>query len=142
MMVNGAVENTVQLMKPWYMPLGVVVGCLLVALLVDRILIRYFHRMALKTKWEGDEILLKHLSWRVTLWGLLVGIAVALPLTPLPLSIVVWLNRGVQLILVFTLSWTLSNTVAQLIRTASVTPSGAATTSIFQVIGRMGVWGL
>lgn len=135
-------EASSHIVRLWYLPLAIVGVATLVGIILDRVLIRYLHRSALRTKWEGDEIILHHLNWRVSWWGFLVGVAISLPMTPLPAKLVLWLNRGVQVMLTFSLTWVLSSMLAHLVRSAAISPSGAATSTIFQLLARVGVWGL
>lgn len=69
-------------MKNWFSPLTFVAGGILLGLIIEKVVLTILKRNALRTKWEGDEIIvdsLKGTAWIVCLLG---GVFGALQISP------------------------------------------------------------
>lgn len=73
----------------WIYPLALIVGGFLLGILFEKIVLRKLEKMAAKTKWEGDAIIISGLRGMTIFWFVIAGIYAAilnLPLSPTFLS--------------------------------------------------------
>ena len=126
----------------WYWFGITVASGFLIGLIVDFILRRYVKKLAERTAWEGDELIIVALARKMPLWGLMGGILVALPFAPLAPKLIIWLTKGVGVGLVVSVTWVSANIAGGLIQLSAGGPLGGASTSIFRVLAKVGVWGL
>ncbi len=64
--------------KEIIIPLSIIGISIISGFLVERYVLRYFRKLAQKTEWEGDEIILASLKRVVTFWFFLGGITLAI----------------------------------------------------------------
>jgi len=126
----------------WYWFGITVASGYLLGLIADFILRRYVKKLADRTAWEGDELIVIALAKKMPLWGLLGGILVALPFAPLTPKLMLGLQRGFGVGLVVSVTWVVANIASGLIQLSAGGQLGAASTSIFRVLAKVGVWGL
>ncbi|MCX7984123.1 MAG: mechanosensitive ion channel family protein [Bacteroidetes bacterium] len=67
---------------PYILPPSIILVAIIVGSIADRIIQRKLTKLATKTRWEGDDIIIQALQGIFKLWFLLFGIYVALPLIP------------------------------------------------------------
>jgi small-conductance mechanosensitive channel len=73
----------------WILPLALIAGGFLLGALFERIMLRKLEKIAAKSRWEGDEILISALRGVTVSWFLLAGIYAALlnlPMSPILLA--------------------------------------------------------
>ena len=83
------------------LPLALIAGGLLVGIIFDKIILKRLRKVAVKTKWEGDEIIVSALSRMTILWFVVAGIygaANSIPMRPTHLSI---LHKTLLVIVIF-----------------------------------------
>jgi small-conductance mechanosensitive channel len=73
----------------WIVPVGLILGGLLVGLFVDKFVLGRIRKAVARTKWNGDEIIVTALGGMPALWLTLLGIYLALQSLPLSPS---WRN--------------------------------------------------
>lgn len=66
----------------YVLPPGIILLTLLSGYIIDKLVQVKLTKLAAKTKWEGDDIIIQSLRGIFVIWSLLVGIYVALPLIP------------------------------------------------------------
>jgi small-conductance mechanosensitive channel len=74
----------------WVLPLALIVGGFFIGLIFERIVLTRLRRIAARTKWEGDEIIINALRGVTTLWFVIAGIYGAIhtfPISPALLDI-------------------------------------------------------
>jgi len=135
-------EPKTDLIMSWYW-FGITVAAgYLIGLITDYILRRYVKKLADRTAWEGDELIVIALARKMPLWGLMGGILIALPFAPLAHKLVVGLEKGIGVGLVVSVTWVSANIASGLIQVSAGAQLGGASTSIFRVLAKVGVWGL
>jgi small-conductance mechanosensitive channel len=73
----------------WVVPVGLILGSLLIGLFIDKFVLRRLKRAVARTKWNGDEIVISALGSLPILWLILLGMYAALQSLPLSQS---WQN--------------------------------------------------
>lgn len=77
------------------LPLGIVIGSLLLGLLLQRIVCRRLHRVSEAGGRDWGDVLVRALRGVVVIWALLAGLAAAFRLVNLPVSVFAGLEKGV-----------------------------------------------
>lgn len=75
----------------WVAPVITIGGALLLGIIFERIILNRLRRIAEKTTWQGDEIIIAGLKGVTTLWFVLAGAFIAsysLPVTPTVLTLI------------------------------------------------------
>jgi hypothetical protein len=70
----------------WVVPVGLILGGLLIGLFIDKFVLRRLKRAVARTRWNGDEILISALGGLPILWLTLLGTYLALQSVPLSQS--------------------------------------------------------
>jgi small-conductance mechanosensitive channel len=128
-------------LRAWIAPSVCVLGSLLLGWLCDRIVLARLARIAERTSWGGDDVVVAALRGVATLWFLLGGIAVGASLVALTPSVDSILRKGVAVAFILSLTVVLANISAGIVdhyasRTAGVLP----TTSILRNITKLVVF--
>lgn len=124
----------------YYSGLAILVG-LLIGLVTDYILRRYVHKFAAKTAWAGDELIIIELAKKMPLWGFLGGLLVAIPFMPLSPKLIFGLQKATSVSLILSVTWVAAAIVGGLVSLSTGTAFGAST-SMFRVLAKVGVWGI
>jgi len=132
---------TTDAVMAWYYSGLTVLAGLLLGLIADFVLRRYVHKLAARTAWEGDEMIIIELAKKMPLWGLLGGLLVTIPFMPLSPKLIFGFQRASSVLLILSVTWTAANIVGGLIGLSAGTAFGAST-SIFRVLAKVGVWGI
>lgn len=107
----------------WLLPAGIVVGCVCAGLVIELIVLARLARFAQRTSWQGDDVIIRALRLKFVLWGLLLGIGLALQNAPQELRQQRQLMQLIQniLLIAFILSLTVvvANVSAGLLRVSS-----------------------
>lgn len=70
----------------WVLPLALIAGGFIVGLIFERIILARLKRMAARTKWEGDEIIVGALRRMTTLWFVIAGVYGAIHTIPISVT--------------------------------------------------------
>jgi len=65
-------------------PFAVVIGALIIALILKKIIFVWLSRLSKKTKWRGDEIVIDAIKCPFVFWVMAAAIYIALDLSKLP----------------------------------------------------------
>jgi len=135
-------EQSREFLFSWWWPLGIAGGTFLLGLLIDLIVLRALKKLAQKTPWEGDELIIRALRRHLPVWMLIIGLIVAAPFMPLAAKIATGIAKWLQFYLVIAVTAVGSRLAGDLIQVSTAGEAGPASTTIFKVLGRIGVWGL
>ncbi len=135
-------ESSKEIILSWWWNLGIIGFGFLVGLLVDILILRHLRRYARKTEWRGDELIWDALANKLPLWGALIGFIITLPFMPLSPKLTVALNRIAYTLLIFSITWVLAKIVSKLVEMSSQDGSRTASTTIFKVLAKLGIWGV
>jgi len=126
----------------WYQFGVAATGGLLAGLVIYFLIHLYVKKYALRTAWQGDELILNAIAKSVPLLGILVGILWGLPLAPFMPKLVLGLQKGVGFGIIFSITYVVANIASGLIQLAAGGRLGMASTSIFRVLAKLGIWAL
>ncbi len=102
-------------------PALIVVGTLVSGYIVRGILFRYLHRMAERTTWEGDDIVIAATRGPFLVWVLMIGIYAAVRASKfLPQEIKDGSHNVILGLAIFSVSLTTANILADLIRRSTI----------------------
>lgn len=134
-------HTTVEVVMSWYWSGLTVFAGLLIGLIADFVLRRYVHRLAARTVWQGDEMIITEIAKKTPLWGLLGGLLAAIPFMPLSPKLIFGFQKAASVGLILSVTWTTANIVGGMIALSAGSAFGAST-SIFRVLSKVGVWGI
>lgn len=125
-------------LKDYIVPVATLAGSLIIGLVLQHFVNNKLLKVARKTKWAGDEIILNGLRGKIVLWMIIIGLYSVLPMLNL-LPQYNELARKILLVLViFSITMVASTVLAGFIRLYSgVGKSGVLSTSIFSIITRI-----
>jgi small-conductance mechanosensitive channel len=110
-------------------------------LITEKIGIAYFHKLAQRTEFEGDDRIVESLKGMPTLWGVLVGVAVVFQTTTIPEKYVGTINKALIVIAIFSVTRIVEKIVSTFMdhlgqKTGHAVPS----TSIFNNIIKLSIY--
>ncbi len=113
--------------------IAVIIG-LIVQLLVNTRL----HKIALKTKWKGDEIIIGALRGRIILWSVVIGLYAALPMLELPPHYHIIIQKALLVLVILSITLAASSIMSGFIKVYSGEVKGEIlSTSIFAIFSRI-----
>ncbi len=83
------------------LPLGTIIIAIIIGVIVDLSLMSHFRRLANKTKWEGDEILLKSLNGMIINLSVFIGIYFSALSMPINRDLKTLIQRGAIILIIF-----------------------------------------
>lgn len=117
---------------PHFIPVVVVLGGLLAGFVFQKIIIVKLRNISKKTKWKGDDIIIKHLDSAPVLWLFMAGIYFATLNTNIGDSYKTIIIRTLIVVLIATVSIVISGIVVDFIKIQGIkTEGGLPATSIF-----------
>jgi small-conductance mechanosensitive channel len=125
-------------LRIWITPAACAAGGLLIGWLCDRIVLARLAKLAQRTSWGGDDIVIAALRGVATLWFFLAGVAVGTSFVVLKPSVETMLHKGLAVAFILSLTVVLANMTAGIVthyasRAAGVLP----TTSILRNITKL-----
>lgn len=78
------------------LPIGLVAGGLLLGLLIERVLLRWLRRLAERTRWPGDEIIITALKGIPIFWGAAAGLFIATTLVVMDEAVRRYFNTAME----------------------------------------------
>lgn len=125
--------------KEIILPLSIIAGSLILGVFVERYVLEYFRKLAEKTEWEGDELIVASLKRVVTFWFLLGGIASAIHNTNLSSSNILIAHKIIIVLFILSATITLSKILTGLVdlfakRAKGEFPSTSIFTNITKVV--------
>jgi small-conductance mechanosensitive channel len=113
--------------------ISIIIGMALQHLVSKRVL-----KLAAKTKWRGDDIIIHGFKGKVFLWTLIIGAYSALPMLNLPDEYNSLIQKILLVLVILSVTFTVSSILSGFIRHyAGEEKGGVLSTSIFAIIARV-----
>lgn len=127
-------ENIVQFL----IPVGIIIGTLVLGWIFRTSIHHRLERLTRRTKWEGDDIILKALRSSSILWFFLGGLYFAVENSPLPEQVAKSIQTVLIAVLILSVTFALSKTVVGLLQIYSRKTGGALpSTGMFTNLARI-----
>jgi small-conductance mechanosensitive channel len=127
--------------EQFILPVSILFTFLIIGFIFDKILFRYFKKIAEKTKWEGDDIFLKHLHNKSILWSFLVGLYIStlnINLTP---TLSGHLKKLIIIIFILSITWVAMRIAVDFVNLYTKKKEGTLpTASIFRNITKVTIF--
>lgn len=83
------------------LPIVFIAGLTFLGIIMDRLLRSKLIKLAERTRWKGDEIILNSIKNMMVLWGFLAGLLISLKLIPIKPALAESLHKLISVIIVF-----------------------------------------
>lgn len=121
-------EKIIQLL----VPLILAVGGFLVGIVAEKLILARLKRIATRTKWEWDELVINSLRWMPTLWFVIVGLRMAIRRMQVSPSFVSNFDRAMVVFIIVSVTVILGRIVSGMVQIFAKRAKGAFhATSIF-----------
>jgi small-conductance mechanosensitive channel len=105
MKLPHSTDEALHIALTYGIPLAIVVGSYILGFLFKRYLFSRLEKMAEKSSWEGDDLIVNMAGGMVVPWFFLVGCLFAVPLFPMPEDLRVVMLKVVKVLLIVSFSW-------------------------------------
>ncbi len=99
----------------WIKPVAILVASLFVGFWLRRFLLPRLLRLASRTRWEADDIVLRAVQGPVLLWSVMAGVYIAMKCSQAPVEIVDEAGRTLKALWIFSVAWVIANAASQVI---------------------------
>ena len=138
-------ENVIQAIKEfmlsfeqYIMPFSLIAGGLFIGILFEKIIFKKLVRLATKTKWEGDDLVINAFRGIVILWFFIAGIYGAIFNLPIGEALFIHIKKFVFIIFIFSATIVIARITVGFIKLyTSKIPGVLPTTSIFTNITKL-----
>ncbi len=96
-------------------PLMLIAGGFLVGIVVEKLILVKLKRAALRTKWEGDEIIIASLRWMPTLWFVILGLRMAVHKIPVSPNFLSNFDKVMGVVIIFSVTVVLARLVSGMV---------------------------
>jgi small-conductance mechanosensitive channel len=122
-----------------YVAAAITLGiAVLIGLFIQFFVNTRLHKIAKKTPWKGDEIIIEGLKGRIILWSVIIGLYSALPILELPPTYNIIIQKALLILAVLSITLAASSILSGFIRVYSGEFKGEAfSTSIFAIFSRI-----
>ncbi len=93
----------------YILPISYVLGSIVLGFLCQFILFNWLHSIAKKTKWRGDDIIIRSLRGWIILWFILAGISLAVPHLIVDAPTLNIINKIFLVLVIFSITMVLAN---------------------------------
>ncbi len=126
-------------LKKLIIPALLFFGGIVLGIIFERVILKWLKKLAQRTKWEGDDILIASLRRWVTFWFALAGLYFALISLQLSPTFMEHLKRGVMILYIFSATVVLANIGAGFVsaygrKVQDVLPSTSLFTNLTKII--------
>ncbi|PIP12435.1 MAG: mechanosensitive ion channel protein MscS [bacterium (Candidatus Stahlbacteria) CG08_land_8_20_14_0_20_40_26] len=129
--------------KGLILPTSLVVGGFLVGLIFDRIILTKLRKIAARTKWVGDEVVIAGLRGVIILWFTIAGVYGALQIIPISPKMLDVCQKILLVIVIFSVTIVLAKIAAGFVEAYSRRAKGALpSTTIFMNLTRLVVFAI
>jgi len=111
--------NLLSDMKTWLLPGAVALGGLFLGLFVRNTVLARLQKLAQKSAWKYDDVMVAAVRGPVVLWFVLLGLHIALRILPLSTSADRILGRIALIIAIFSVTWALARFLAGALQAGS-----------------------
>lgn len=119
-------------------PIVTLAAAVIVGLILQYFVNNKLLKIAKKTKWRGDEIFIKGLKGKITLWMIIIGLYSVLPMMNLPPQYNELARKVLLVLVIFSITMVASSVLGGFMRLYSGdSKSGVLSTSIFSIITRI-----
>ncbi|MFH2012171.1 MAG: mechanosensitive ion channel family protein [Pseudomonadota bacterium] len=124
--------------SPFIIPISIVLGWVLAGLIFQKIIFSRIIKLAHKTDWKWDNIVIVPLKGMTLLWFLLAGIYLALPSIPLSVYLSSMFQKTLLISVIFSVTWVLAKISVGVVKTYTEKTEGALiSTGIFTNLSRV-----
>ncbi len=124
-------------------PSAIVVGSLLVGLFFKKIVIAYLAKLAARTKWRFDDVVVSSVRSSVVLWALVLGLYVIVQTQGLSKGVTEVSSKALGVLVIFSVTVVVSNIGTQMIEYyKSIITGLASATSLLKNIIRIAVYSI
>ncbi|MBC8527153.1 MAG: mechanosensitive ion channel family protein [Candidatus Cloacimonetes bacterium] len=121
--------------KPIIIPISIVIGCILVGIILQKIIFVSLLKIAKGTSWKGDDIIIHSIKGMLILWSFIIGIYIALPFISLSSEVIKILNKIILTLIIFSVTLVIAKMAAGFAQQYGEKAGGTlASTSIFRHI--------
>ncbi len=97
---SAKVIATEQVVVSWFVPVIVLAGAILLGLIFEKVIFTRLHKLAEKTPWRGDEIIIRGLRGVTTLWFVLAGTYLASFMIPIHPTILGLVHKAISVLVI------------------------------------------
>ena len=127
----------------WLVPLGIVAASIVIGIWLRRVAVAKMLTLASRTRWAGDDMILRAVRNPLLLWSVMAGTYLAMASSDLPKHVAELSVPILKTLWILSLAWVSANVVAQLItHHASRWQIALPMTSLTQNLAKSVVWGL
>ena len=120
------------------LPLSLIIGGFLLGLIFDKIILRRIRKLATRTKWEGDEIIISSLRRMPIVWFVLAGFYAAIPNLQISQTLTSTLHKILIVVAIISVTYVLSKIAVGFVRMYAMKSEGIiSSTSIFANLTRI-----
>ena len=131
------------MLKSLITPISIIFGSIIIGIILQKIIFVSFSKLAKKTKWKGDDIIIHSVKGVLIFWSFLIGIYIALPFFEMPEKILPILNKVFLTVMIFSVTLVLSKIASWFTKTYEGKEDGTlAKTTIFNNIVRVLIFAL
>ena len=113
-------------------PLILAVGGFLVGIVVEKLVLARLKRIATRTKWEWDDLVINSLRWMPTLWFVIVGLRMAIRIMQVSPSFLTNFDKAMVVLIIVSVTVILGRIVSGMVQFFAKRAKGAfPATSIF-----------
>ncbi len=124
-------------------PAAILIASVLVGIFFKRIVIAYLAKLAARTKWKFDDVVIESVRGSIVLWALALGLYVALQTQDLPRGVTEVSSKALGVLVIFSVTVVLSNIGTGMIEYYKSVISGlASATSLLKNIIRVTVYSI
>lgn len=125
-------------MKELLLPLSIVASALVLGVVAEKIILKRLRRLAERTKWQADDLLLDSLQGFLFFWSLLAGLHISLLSLPLKPSLLPTLQKIITILYILSLTIFLSRVSVRFFRASGAKSREALpSASIFENLIRV-----
>ena len=119
-------------------PISIIMGWVVAGVIFQKIVFSRIIKLAHKTDWEGDNVVIESLKGMILLWSLIAGIYSALPSIPLSVKLSNMLQKVLLIAVIFSVTWVLGKIAVGVAKIYTNKTEGALiSTTIFTNLARI-----
>lgn len=119
-------------------PIIIILSAIIIGYLFQVILLSRLAKVASKTRWQGDEIIINSLRGVIVLWSFIIGVYIALPFVTLPEYLLNILQKAVLVIVIFSITVVAAKMAAGFVKMYAERSKGAfPSTTLFTNIAKV-----
>ncbi len=99
-------------LKPIIIPISIVIGCILVGIILQKIIFVSLLKIAKRTSWKGDDIIIQSFKGMLILWGFIIGMYIALPISSFSKEVHIIIHKILLVFIIFSFTIVLAKMIA------------------------------